>query len=266
MRYLAVVFSAGGHLRHDGSVGVFRWRWLARLAAWWFKDTYDLIGYKTQIWPIYKSRPVRMFESPDNGDVPRAWTGFLSWTCRRCESIWNWDGHFAPRWYWSKKPCLDCVCEAKAQGHTPPKKEPKVTVSIGTPINPANEPDCPECANGMPHEQCRDGWKEVLRHNLKSHVADGSLPKWRPPCSTCASNCGQCASGHCGICGAKSNFSEALVHDPVMHAAYEATKCSKCDQYAAHFCVDNKSVGEEYLSKNSYPKGEKDVHGHVVNR
>lgn len=40
--------------------------------------------------------------------------------------------------------------------------------STGTPINPATEPDCPECANGLPHETCRDGWREALNRRAES--------------------------------------------------------------------------------------------------
>lgn len=29
-------------------------------------------------------------------------------------------------------------------------------------LDPKTEPDCPECANGVPHEKCRVGWKDIV--------------------------------------------------------------------------------------------------------
>lgn len=29
----------------------------------------------------------------------------------------------------------------------------------------SEEPDCPECANGLPHEDCRTGWRQSLLQN-----------------------------------------------------------------------------------------------------
>lgn len=89
---------------------------------------------------------------------------------------------------------------------------------LGTPINPLNESDCPECANGQAHEDCRSGW----RHQL--YEANGvdfeNLPQWATPCPTqkCGGNCGACNSDHCGICGVSPKKGSC---DLSRHAAFE---------------------------------------------
>ncbi len=68
------------------------------------------------------------------------------------------------------------------------------------------EPDCPECANGVNHTDCRTGWRESLQAG------------WVPPCKTCGGNCGQCSESHCGICGVKPRDGEC---DETKHLLYE---------------------------------------------
>jgi len=95
----------------------------------------------------------------------------------------------------------------------PPETFPKAP---GTFINPLGESDCPECANGVVHEKCRSGWREVLYVNALGNLNE--LPPWKSPCDTCGGNCGQCASSHCGICGVKPRDGEC---DLKQHAAFE---------------------------------------------
>lgn len=268
MKYLTILMTGMDPFTNSASIGLYRWKWVAWLIGLWARLHYG--GGLFVIWHIPERHPNRF----NKKNTP--WNSIQQiQECTKCESRWIWDGVFAPTWVWSKAPCFDCVCEAKAQGFDSPRKAlGRVTVSVkgevitaeaipipkqrqlGVPILPSGEPDCPECSNGMTHDQCRTGWKAVLQDNLKAKAADGSLPKWRPPCNTCGSNCGQCGSSHCAICGMKHTPC-----DQMMHAAYEATKCNLCGKYAAHFCLDNKVHGEQYSARNTYKKGEKDAMG-----
>lgn len=89
---------------------------------------------------------------------------------------------------------------------------------LGETINPLPESDCPECSNGVVHENCRSGWRAVLYAAALGDL--DKLPKWTSPCDTCGGNCGQCGSSHCGICGVKPRDG---VCDLRKHAAYERT-------------------------------------------
>lgn len=273
MKYLTILMTGIDPFTNSASIGLYRWKWVAWLIGLWARLHYG--GGLFVIWHIPERHPNRF----NKKNTP--WNSIQQiQECTKCESRWIWDGVFAPTWVWSKAPCFDCVCEAKAQGFDSPRKAlGRVTVSVkgevitaeaipipkqrqlGVPILPSGEPDCPECSNGMTHDQCRTGWKAVLQANLEAKAADGSLPKWRPPCNTCGSNCGQCGSSHCGICGVKAGYPHLGQCDQAMHAAYEATKCGLCGKYAAHFCLDNKVHGEQYSARNSYKKGEKDAMG-----
>lgn len=113
----------------------------------------------------------------------------------------------------------------------PPKKatEP-VRLPIGTPIDPDEANDCPECDNTGPHDSpCRSGWKDVLRESVRRYAVAkfGSMPAWKPPCDTCGGNCGQCGESHCGICGVKPRDGKC---DLVQHEAYKLHKEANPDR------------------------------------
>ena len=43
-----------------------------------------------------------------------------------------------------------------------------------------DEPDCPECANGVPHEECRDGWRAVRAAARAREAARAAQPAPEP--------------------------------------------------------------------------------------
>lgn len=69
--------------------------------------------------------------------------------------------------------------------------------------DPDKEPDCPECANGVAHDICRSGWKDLLRERVREFAVlrYGKMSKWRSPDITCSGSCGYSLSDHCMVCG-----------------------------------------------------------------
>lgn len=273
------------------SVGVFRWKWWAQvrglLAKYLGPGANRLVTFV--VWDIPTKWPGRMHSvRKDDGDIPKAWLGVHTLLeCKNCETRWSWDGSFAPKWLWSKKPCVWCSTEAMRQGFHPPPKPLYTLTSARLVIDPdvpgiveekaVRSLMTPELTQTLHHalltlkftlEQVRDvvsteGFQKAAWLELQKR---GLVPMWKPPCSTCGGNCGQCGSSHCSICGQKNQFPHMKTCDPLMHAAYEATKCERCGDYAQHLCLDGKTLGDQYSAKKRYVWQEPDVLGQVVNR
>lgn len=296
MKYLVTLVFGFDPFVEVVSVGVYRWKWWARVQGWvarllglglpgrtlGVRAGFGRLGMAV-IWDIPTDWPSRMRKMNDPAHTLQQIR-----ECRKCESRWVWDGWVGPKWEWSKRPCFDCVCEARAQGFGTPTKpstavavvrlvidpeagglvEPKHVQSLMTPE--LNGDLVPELLEAQFDREAikkligEDG-KSFDRHEYRKLLTKGVVPKWRPPCGTCGGNCGQCGSSHCSICGQKSQFPHLKVCDPILHAAYEATKCEKCGDYAFHTCSNGKNAGEEYSARKTYKKGERDAQGDVVN-
>jgi hypothetical protein len=122
------------------------------------------------------------------------------------------------------------------------------------PLDPDAANDCPECDNTGPHpEPCRSGWKDVLRENVRKYAVAkfGSMPAWKKPCDTCGSNCGQCASSHCGICGVLPRDGEC---DLVQHEAYKLYREANPDvaTMRCEVCGESRGLSRFDANKGSW--------------
>lgn len=203
---------------------------MTRLTVWLIAWYHTIRHQIHSLWYPAIQIPARFVERPTRIIPP--YLRVKVWECTKCESVKMQSSAFepcrhpdcwfrfcfTPEWRWSKKPCFAC----SAEGNYIPPPTTIYMASRGAPINPAFEPDCPECANGVAHEKCRTGWKAHLEANGVKELKLADLAKsslvWTSPCDTCGGNCGQCGSSHCGICGVKPRDGEC---DQIKHLAYQ---------------------------------------------